>query len=132
MVRVTSRADTGRLGPPHQEPDSLLRTETGVEDHDEGLPGAVLGVPGGRRRPRGPCRPYWLWSLRSLASRPNQTDIYPHRDATGALTKTSLLRECEHRRRTRTPLILSRSPTFTTAAGEASARRPRLRSRSSA
>ena len=45
------------LVPPHQEPDSLLRTEGGVENDGARFRGAVLGVSGGGRRPRGPCRP---------------------------------------------------------------------------
>src|SRR5262245_40330899 len=74
MVGDTARAHTGRLGPPHQEPDSLLRTETGVEDDGESLVGAVLGVPGGRSRSHRACRRAWLWSLRwlALASRRHQ------------------------------------------------------------
>src|SRR6266851_2478351 len=72
MVGDTCRADAGGLVPPHQGPDSLLRTETGVEDNGAGLRGPVLGVPGGWRRPRGPCRPPWLWGLRWLASHQNQ------------------------------------------------------------
>ena len=44
----------------HQGLDSLLRTETGVEDDGVGLRGAALGVPGGWRPLDGPCRPPWL------------------------------------------------------------------------
>ena len=84
MVGNTSRADAGGLGPPHQGPDSLLRTETGVEDDGEGLRGEVLGVSSGRRRPRGPYRPSWLWGLHwlALASLRNQADsLMVYRDS---------------------------------------------------
>src|SRR5687767_6036222 len=67
MVGDTRRADGGGLVPRHQEPDSLLCTETGVEDNGAGLRGAALGVSSGWRCPRRPCRPSWLWGLRWLA-----------------------------------------------------------------
>src|SRR5471032_2111247 len=67
MVWDTCRADAGGLVPPHQEPASLLPTKTGLADDGAGVRGAVLGVPGGWRRPCGPCRPPWLWGLRWLA-----------------------------------------------------------------
>jgi hypothetical protein len=44
MVGDTCRVDTGGVGPCHQGLDSLLRTETGVEDDGAGLRRAVLGV----------------------------------------------------------------------------------------
>ncbi len=37
LVGDTAGAHAGGLGPPHQGPHSLLRTETGVEDDREGL-----------------------------------------------------------------------------------------------
>src|SRR2546425_10196642 len=72
MVWDTYSAYAGGLGPPHQMPDSLLHTETGVEDDGAGVRRAVLGVPGGWHRPCGPCRPPYLWGLRWLASHRNQ------------------------------------------------------------
>src|ERR1700680_487706 len=74
MVGDTCRADARGLGPPRQKPDSLLRTETGVEGDGASLRGAVLGVPGGRRCPRGPCRPPWLWDLRWLETEGHKGD----------------------------------------------------------
>src|SRR3954454_24831914 len=67
MVGDTCGVDAGGVGPSHQGLDSLLRTETGVEDDGTGLRGAVLGVPGGWRPLAGPCRPPWLWRLRRVA-----------------------------------------------------------------
>ena len=43
MVGDTCRADARGLGTPHQEPDSVLRTETGVEAHGAGVRGAIPG-----------------------------------------------------------------------------------------
>jgi hypothetical protein len=68
MVGDTCRVDTGEAGPSHQGLDSLLRTETGVEDDGAALRGAVLEVPVGSRPAGCPCRPPWLWGLRPVGS----------------------------------------------------------------
>src|SRR5688572_23702343 len=88
MVGDTCRADADRLVPPHQEPDSLLRTGTSVEADGASFRGAVLGVSGSRRRPCGSCRRHWLWSLRRLASHRGAGSIG------GAITELTLLSCC--------------------------------------
>src|SRR5436190_5636970 len=78
MVGDTCRAYAGGLVPPHQEPASLVPTEIRINDDEAAVRGAVLGVPGGWRRPYGTCRPHWLRNLRRLASHGSQVRPPPY------------------------------------------------------